>query len=510
MKYLSKSASSLLLIVPALLFFSAGFLQVAHAQKAELYEVLFGEKDKQLKSYKNSQADLLSPGHYARAVEAYAKAKEEFKKGKDTGEVRKRLAEVEAAFQQIDNTLWSGKGLFDEVLKAREDALNARAPEFALEDFNAAEELLRSAGSAQERADQDLTRERSIKARAKFRETELNAIKKSIMTPAHEALNAALKAKADKSAPKSYNQARELLTLAEEILNSNRYAVSDATAKAEEAIYQARHAVKITELLQSRKFSQEELVLLYETGLTQVAKELGYDAAFDQPIAEIINTMAASVRSLQEENKQLESDLQEKQEQLDKAQQAIEAERAKAKKQIEALAARSETDIALAQQKESALQDELAMKEAELLKKQQKEARIAKIRRMFLPEEAKVLIEENHLIIRLMGLTFPIGKAVIQPEYFGLLSRVQRGIREYPDAKIVIEGHTDSSGDERYNERLSTKRAEAVRAYILSNMVLAADQIDALGYGESRPVANNDTEEGRAQNRRIDILITID
>jgi len=49
-----------------------------------------------------------------------------------------------------------------------------------------------------------------------------------------------------------------------------------------------------------------------------------------------------------------------------------------------------------------------------------------------------------------------------------------------------------------------------VRAYILSNMVLAADQIDALGYGESRPVANNDTEEGRAQNRRIDVLIAID
>jgi len=510
MKLCRKSAASTLLTLLALFFFASGPLPRIYAQKAELYDVLFGEKDKQLKSYKNGQADLLSPGHYARAVESYAKAKEEFKKGKDTGEVRKRLAEVEAAFQQIDNTLWSGKGLFDEVLKAREDALNARAPEFALEDFNAAEELLRSAGNALERADQDLTRERNNKAKARFRETELNAIKKSIMTPAHEALNAALKAKADKSAPKSYTKAKDLLILAEEILNSNRYAVADATAKAEEAIYQAQHAIKITDLLQSRKFSQEELVLLYETGLAQVAKELGYDAAFDQPIADIINTMANSVRSLQEENKQLENDLQEKQELLEKAQQATDAERARAKKQIEALAARSETDIALAQQKESALQEELAKKEAELQRKQQREAKIAKIRRMFLPEEAKVLLEENQLIIRLMSLTFPIGKAIIQPEYFGLLSRVQRGIREYPDAKITIEGHTDSSGDERYNERLSTKRAEAVRAYILSNMVLATDQIDAVGYGESRPVANNDTEEGRAQNRRIDVLITID
>jgi len=127
-----------------------------------------------------------------------------------------------------------------------------------------------------------------------------------------------------------------------------------------------------------------------------------------------------------------------------------------------------------------------------------------------LPEEAKVLLEGNHLIIRLQSLSFPVGKAVIQPGYFGLLSRVQRAIREYPEAKIVIEGHTDSSGDERYNESLSSKRAEAVRLYILSNMVLAEDQIDAVGYGESRPVASNDTEEGRAQNRRIDVILTIE
>jgi outer membrane protein OmpA-like peptidoglycan-associated protein len=486
------------------------FSLTANAQKSELYDVLFGEKDKQLKAYKNSQADLLSPSHYAEAVENYAKAKEDFKKGKDTGEVRKRLTEVEAAFKQIDNTLWTGKSLFEEVLKAREDALNARAPEFALEDFNAAEELLRGAGAAQEVADVDLAREKANRAKTKFRETELNAIKKSIMTPAHEALAAALKAKADKSAPRTYNSAKELLTLAEEILNSNRYAVSEATGKAEEAIYQARHAVKITELLLSKKLTQEDLVLLYENGLAQVAKELGYEAAFDLPLEEIFGTMANSVRSLKEEKQQLSRDLQERQDQLEKSQQEHEVALAKSRKQIEELTARTESNIAMAQQKENALQEELSRKQAELALKQQKEAKIAKIRQMFMPEEAKVLLEENHLIIRLMGLSFPIGKAVIQPNYFGLLSRVQRAIREYPETKIVIEGHTDSSGDERYNERLSTKRAEAVRSYILSNMVLAADQIDAVGYGESRPVANNDTEEGRAQNRRIDVILTLE
>lgn len=480
------------------------------AQKAELYDVLFGEKDKQLKAYKNSQADLLSPNHYAEAVENYARAKEDFKKGKETAEVRKRLAEVEAAFKQMDNTLWTGKALFEEVLKAREDALNARAPEFALEDFNAAEELLRAGGAAQESADTELCREKANRAKAKFRESELNAIKKSIMTPAHAAYAAALKAKADKFAPKTCAKAKELLTLADEILNSNRYAVSEATGKAEEAIYQAQHAMRITDLLLSRNLAGEDLILLYEEGLAKVSRELGYDAAFDQPASDILTTLATSVKSLREEKQQLGRDLQEKQEQLEKEQQAHAASLAQAKKQIEELTARSESNTALAQQKENALHEELARKQSELQLKEEKEARIAKIRQMFLPEEAKVLLESNQLIIRLQSLSFPVGKAVIQPGYFGLLSRVQRAIREYPEAKIVIEGHTDSSGDERYNESLSSKRAEAVRSYILSNMVLAADQIDAVGYGESRPVASNDTDEGRAQNRRIDVILTVE
>lgn len=493
-----------------------GVAAVSFGQKAELYDVLFGEKDKQLKEYKNQQADLLSPGHYTQAVEQYAKAKDEFKKGKEAAEVRKRLTEVEAAFKQLDNTLWTGKELFEEVLKSREDALNARAPEFALEEFNAAEDLLRSAGSAMEIADKEMARERANKARAKFRDSELNAIKKSIVTPAHEALTAAEKQKADKNAPKSYAKARTLLTLAEEILNSNRYAVSEATAKAEEASYQAQHTVKISELLLSKKLSPEDIVLLYEDGLAKVARELGYNAAFDQPLAEIITTMANSIKSLKDEKQQLGKDLQEKQEELEKMTKAHEEEIATireemtaVKKHVNELTSRTESDLAQAQQKESQLQQELARKQAELVLKEQKEAKIAKIRTMFLPEEAKVLLEENRLIIRLMSLSFPVGKATIQPAYFGLLSRVQRGIREYPEAKIVIEGHTDSSGDERYNERLSTKRAEAVREYILSNMVLATDQIEAIGYGESRPVANNDTEEGRAQNRRIDVILTI-
>jgi outer membrane protein OmpA-like peptidoglycan-associated protein len=89
------------------------------------------------------------------------------------------------------------------------------------------------------------------------------------------------------------------------------------------------------------------------------------------------------------------------------------------------------------------------------------------------------------------------------------LSKVQNAINIFPGSEITVEGHTDSFGGDEVNLRLSQERAEAVRQYLLANMRnLSADQVKAVGYGESKPIANNETAEGRAKNRRIDIVIT--
>jgi OOP family OmpA-OmpF porin len=72
--------------------------------------------------------------------------------------------------------------------------------------------------------------------------------------------------------------------------------------------------------------------------------------------------------------------------------------------------------------------------------------------------------------------------------------------------KILIEGHTDAIGSEEYNLILSKKRAQAVLDFMVSQGV-AADRLSSEGYGESRPVADNETEEGRQKNRRVDLVI---
>jgi outer membrane protein OmpA-like peptidoglycan-associated protein len=86
-------------------------------------------------------------------------------------------------------------------------------------------------------------------------------------------------------------------------------------------------------------------------------------------------------------------------------------------------------------------------------------------------------------------------------------------VRKYPGAKVELEGHTDSKGTEQYNQKLSERRAEAVRQYLITEGAIEKAMISAMGYGELRPIAPNKTQEGkdnpegRAENRRVEILI---
>lgn len=80
-------------------------------------------------------------------------------------------------------------------------------------------------------------------------------------------------------------------------------------------------------------------------------------------------------------------------------------------------------------------------------------------------------------------------------------------IRKYPGFQVSIEGHTDSRGSEKYNQALSEKRAAAVKQYLLGHGIEGGDKITTAGFGESKPIADNATEKGRFENRRVEILI---
>jgi outer membrane protein OmpA-like peptidoglycan-associated protein len=130
-----------------------------------------------------------------------------------------------------------------------------------------------------------------------------------------------------------------------------------------------------------------------------------------------------------------------------------------------------------------------------------------KVEQMFGREEARVFRQGDSIILRLVGLTFDSGKADIKPASFDLLAKVEKAIDVFPNSELTIEGHTDSYGGDELNQQLSQKRAESVQQYMINAMRIAEYRLIATGYGESNPVANNETASGRAQNRRIDIVI---
>ena len=103
----------------------------------------------------------------------------------------------------------------------------------------------------------------------------------------------------------------------------------------------------------------------------------------------------------------------------------------------------------------------------------------------------------------LRGVNFAVDSAEIDPSSFPVLDGVARILADNPDVRVEISGHTDNTGGRAHNMSLSQARAESVRNYMVSRGIAEA-RLDARGYGPTRPVASNDTEEGKAQNRRIE------
>jgi outer membrane protein OmpA-like peptidoglycan-associated protein len=134
-------------------------------------------------------------------------------------------------------------------------------------------------------------------------------------------------------------------------------------------------------------------------------------------------------------------------------------------------------------------------------------AQFAQVEKMFARNEARVFREGDNIIVRLVGLTFDSGKSQIKQEDFDLLAKVEKAIDVFPRSELIIEGHTDSYGGDTSNQRLSQERAESVQQYMVNAMRIPSYRLIATGYGETNPVANNETESGRARNRRIDIII---
>ena len=143
---------------------------------------------------------------------------------------------------------------------------------------------------------------------------------------------------------------------------------------------------------------------------------------------------------------------------------------------------------------------ELARREAELAVEQANT-----LRRQL--ENLQLRQTESGVVVTLGDVLFETGETDLRSEAMDSLVEVVDLLQSEPDKLIRIEGHTDSHGGDELNQKLSQERAESVMQYMINAMRIPTYRLIATGYGETRPVASNETEAGRARNRRIDIVI---
>ena len=140
--------------------------------------------------------------------------------------------------------------------------------------------------------------------------------------------------------------------------------------------------------------------------------------------------------------------------------------------------------------------------------KREAEAKIAQLAKLFDPSQVELfLTTDADVIIRMKSIHFPSGSAIIPSESYDLLELASKAIDLFGDRAVRVEGHTDSMGNDEYNQNLSERRATTVKEYLDARFSNNKRTITSIGFGENKPIANNEKAEGRSKNRRIDIVL---
>lgn len=458
------------------------------AATQEVKTALFKEANAALKSAKKVQADVLAPKNFGEAMKRYQEAEADFQQGKNPDDIRKKLGESSAYFQKAIEATRLAEVTFTNSMKARKDALFTEAPKFAPPLWTDAEKKFNEAVSTLENGDVNAARKSASEAEKLYRQAELDAIKTNYLHEAWELLKQAELLHVKDHAPETLQSAQELAKQAEKELNENRYDTDVARSLARQARYQARHAIYLAnaiKLMQDKKQTWEHVMLAAEKPLEQIAEKTDRVASFDTGFGRTTGEIIEYVTTYQDSVDRLSQGLAWYEQELDLQDARI---------------AEMEHQLGLQEKEKSALAEQLA-------KQAKTRGLFASLEKSFSREEARVLREGNDIIIRLVGLNFSSAKAAIDPQSFGLLTKVRNAIAAFPGSTVSILGHTDSYGSDEKNLELSTERAVAVEQYLIANTTLVASQVKSIGYGESKPIANNETAEGRAANRRVELVI---
>ncbi len=451
----------------------------------QLYKTLFADIDRLFATAQKEQLRVLSPDTFDLAYKQYSKAQRAFKAGKNIKSIKGNITKAKSNFSKALLTAKESKHIFATTLKARQDAINAGSHKLSPNEWTTAEDEFRSAALDYESDPNGDFLKLSGEAEKIYRTAELNAIKTSMLDETKRLLKQAKKDKVDRFAPITFNNATRLLKNAEALLIKNRYDMDEPRSVLKQASYEAKHAIYlagIAKQVDKRQKSIEQIVLDYEQPLLKISGAADVVAKLDTGYESTTNEVVTKITETDRRATQQAQDLRDMEAELKVARTTI----ASMDKELGTLSS-----------------ERIGLKR---IKKQREQAQ--RIENMFTRDEALVLRKGNSIILRLVGVSFKVGRSDVLAEDYALINKVEQAVNVFNKSIVTVEGHTDSFGADDYNLNLSNERAEAVKNYMIANLNLNNASLLSMPYGEGRPIANNETEQGRERNRRIDIVIS--
>jgi OOP family OmpA-OmpF porin len=438
------------------------------------------EFDVEITTARKNQLNVLSPDWFSKAETSLARAKKALSKGDEISEIMENVTKGRAQLKTANEMAQVARTTLPEVIKSREMARAAGAT--TINDYAGVEDDFLTLTKAIEDNNLWLAQRDRGKVSKAFRALELRAIKDQTIGEVRKLLVQAENDGARKYAPHSLSMAQQKLKNTDAFITQNPYEKAKMQEMANDALFYAQRLQQMNKQSQKiRTMEPEEIARWIEDMLQQTTAKLSAPDMRNEPFETQVENMVESVSALQADHNFV----------IQQA-KSQEAEISTLEKRIAVL--------------EGETQEERMAKER-LTAEKEFNQKFSQIQSYFDSDEAEVYKQSGQLVIRLKAIQFPVGKDIIMPKNYELLSIVQKSIRTFGEPDVVIEGHTDSTGSDEVNEHLSQQRAEAVRQYLVANRTLPYDRIMAVGYGSMRPLASNQTADGRAINRRIDVIV---
>lgn len=423
-----------------------------------------------LQNTKAAEAAVLAPNGFASASKKLDEAVAAARAG-NSQRANSLANQGIKELEKVDQNVERSSDVFREVLEVRERAEEAGAAQIYPEKNAKLEQSLRDASALVEQGDIEAAKKRRQGLINGYSALELSALKEGVVEAAQATIASAEKQDAKKYAPKTFKAANDELALARSILDADRTETDKANVHAKRAQYLANQSAGIAELIKDmdrRKFDREETVLWYQDQLATIFEPVGEELRFDHSHREVVLEMQDAYASLIA--------------------------------QRDAVAAAKAMEV-----------EQLELTEEELLAvsrmTEEERARFDLAQSMFTPKEATVYRKLENVLISAHGFDFPSGQSEINTDNFVLLNKVIKVIGLFPGSLIQISGHTDSTGSSALNLKLSRERAANVAKFLNEVGEITRDRLSSEGFGSERPVASNETPDGRAENRRVEILI---